>query len=73
MAEGNKKKITVVSTRYLTLAHRTCPQCGKSFERMFTAKYCSTRCRNNASYARHAEAYRALRRKRYQAGKKNKQ
>jgi endogenous inhibitor of DNA gyrase (YacG/DUF329 family) len=63
------KKITVTQTRHLRLEKKTCPQCGKTFERALHAKFCSTACANNASYARNADQYRATRRAKYQAEK----
>jgi endogenous inhibitor of DNA gyrase (YacG/DUF329 family) len=69
---GKTRKITVQKqTRYIQIAKKVCPQCGKTFERALHAKYCSNRCVNNASYARHAEEIRAKQRAKY-AAKKNK-
>ncbi len=59
------RAITIV--RRITIEQKTCPQCGKTFEGAKVAKFCSKTCANNASYARHAEQYRAHRREVYRA------
>jgi hypothetical protein len=63
------RSISIV--RHIAVEQKTCPQCGKTFERAKIAKFCSTACANTASYARNAEQYRANRRAKYQAGKKD--
>jgi hypothetical protein len=54
----------------ITVEQKTCLQCGKVFEGAKVAKFCSKACANNASYARHADEYRAARREKYRAEKK---
>lgn len=66
-AKVKTRSISLV--RQIALERKTCPQCGKSFERAKTAKFCSTACANTASYARNAEQYRATRREKYRAEK----
>jgi endogenous inhibitor of DNA gyrase (YacG/DUF329 family) len=66
--KGKTRAISLV--RNIAIEQKTCPQCGKTFERAKIAKFCSTACANTASYARNAEQYRANRRAKYQAEKK---
>jgi predicted RNA-binding Zn-ribbon protein involved in translation (DUF1610 family) len=67
--ETSHKVKTVVVERHYTLVTKTCPQCGKVFERTKKAKQCSQACTQAASYARHAEARRKHRREKYHAEK----
>jgi Zn-finger nucleic acid-binding protein len=66
--KGKTRSISLV--RRIAIEQKTCPQCGKTFERAKIAKFCSTACANTASYARNAEQYRANRRAKYAAEKK---
>ena len=65
--KGKTRAISLV--RHIAVEKKTCPQCGKTFERAKIAKFCSTACANTASYARNAEQYRATRRAKYHAEK----
>jgi hypothetical protein len=55
--------------RRLQVERKTCPTCGKVFEGIKKQTYCSRECFRKANYARHAEAYRAARREKYQQEK----
>lgn len=61
-------KVRIVEKR-ITIEEKRCPQCGKVFEGVKIAKYCSKECANAASYARNAEKYRAHRREKYHKNK----
>lgn len=69
---GKTRRVVLTIARHYRVETKTCLQCHKKFEAVKIAKYCSKRCANNASYARHAEQARARRRAKYQAGKKTK-
>ena len=64
-----KKERTRTMTKTVVLTDRICPVCRKKFEGWGKQEYCSKLCSNRASYARHAEQYRAARREKYQAEK----
>ena len=55
--------------QHLPIVEKVCPVCGHTFEGVAKQGYCSLVCRNEASYARHAEARREARRERCQRQK----
>jgi len=67
-AREKTRAITLV--KHIRVEQKVCPQCGKLFEGVKVAKFCSKNCANTASYARNAEQYRANRRERYHAEKR---
>lgn len=64
MRDAKPKTIQVM--REYVVEEKRCPQCGKQFEGIKTAKFCSSTCLKQADYAKHAETRRAKRREAYQ-------
>jgi hypothetical protein len=60
---------TILVERHLRLTERRCAVCGTAFLGWGRGRFCSDRCRQRSSYAKHAEARRAKRRARYQRQK----
>ena len=62
MPHGKKgpsvKEVPVHFVRRFQLAEKVCPVCGQLFMGMKEANYDRGACRQKASYARHATAYR---------------
>lgn len=65
-----KTRIIEVVKR-VTVEWKTCLLCGKRFEGMKIARFCSKSCANKASYQRHAAEYRQARIERYREQKKS--
>ena len=56
---------TILVERHLRLTERQCAMCGKVFLGWGRGRFCSDRCRQRSSYAKHAENRREKRRARY--------
>ena len=73
MEKGNgpigKSRVVEVMKR-VTVEWKACTQCGKKFEGLKKARYCSKACANKADYQRHAEQRRRQRTEKYHAEKK---
>ena len=60
---------TILVERHLRLTERQCAVCGKVFLGWGRGRFCSDRCRQRSSYAKHADKRRAERRERYRRKK----
>lgn len=65
-----RKSRVIEVVKRVTVEWKTCAQCGKKFEGLKKARFCSKPCANKADYLRHAEERRKNRVEKYHAEKK---